>query len=217
MQIIDAIDKLKKYRKKHFELGEQFLTAENGNLYPLDLLMIATLNRSVCLLKGFIEAIESRNFIVAASLIRLQLDNCLRLSAGSRVENADTFAMKILEGIPIKKQKDIFNNPMTDSYLLSKLPKEYAWLNDVYKDASGYIHLSEKHIFNALHSGESIGEIKLKITDVDAFVTENDYLETILLFQKITDVLFVYVDGWVFSKRYPEKAKEMFISQFKET
>lgn len=146
MTIKDALDQLSKYREKHFQLGDLVVAADNGAFYPLDILVIATLNRSLCLLKGFVELMRSSNFIAAAPLVRLQLDNSLRLSAATLVKDPHKFAMSVMEGFPIKKQKDMTGNLMQDSYLVKRLSERYSWVQDVYIHSSGYIHLSEKHI-----------------------------------------------------------------------
>jgi len=208
MSINNALEQLGKYREKHFEMGNLVLSADGGNLYPLDILVVATLNRSLCLLKGFIELIQAHNFVAAAPLIRLQLDNSLRLSAGMLVSDPHKFAMKVLEGVSVNKQKDMENQKMTDFYLVEKLTERYSWVKDVYANTSGYVHLSEKHIFNAMKLGEKENAFNLKITDVDAFITDQIYLGEILDFKRSTDILFDYVYGWAYTKENPEKAAQ---------
>ena len=105
MMISNALEHLGKYREKHFEMGDRVILADGGNLYPFDILVVATLNRSLCLLKGFIELIQARNFVAAAPLIRLQLDNSLRLSAATLVSDPHEFAMNVLKGGLSKNKK----------------------------------------------------------------------------------------------------------------
>ncbi len=210
MDLSQAIDFLRNYRQKHLDLSILFMEADNGNVFPLDLLMISTLNRSMCLLKGFIELIESKNFISAAPLVRLQLDNGLRLFAGTLVNDPHEFSIQIMMGTPVKKQKDISNNLMNDTYLVNKISKIYPWINEVYKSTSGYIHLSEKHFWNAIKADEKKeNTLNMKITDVDAFVTEKDYIEAVLTFRNATDVIFAHVSGWIKCKEDPKKAAEL--------
>jgi hypothetical protein len=210
MSINNALEELGKYREKHFEMGSRVISADGGNLYALDILVVATLNRSLCLLKGFIELIQARNFVAAAPLIRLQLDNSLRLSAGTLVSDPHKFAMNVLEGVPVNKQKDMLNQKMTDSYLVEKLSERYSWVKDVYANTSGYIHLSDKHFLNAMEPGPGNGnyDIRLKITDKDEFLNDNIYLDAISGFQRSTDILFDYVYSWAYTKDNPEKAAQ---------
>jgi hypothetical protein len=216
MTTSDELNQLREYREMHFELGAQVIEAKGGAFYPLDILMVAALNRSLCLLKGFIELMKSKNLLAAAPLIRLQLDNCLRLSAATRVTEPHRFAINILEGKPVKKQRDVSDQFMTDSYLVRKLAKRYPWMPELYDNTSGYIHLSERHIFNAMQAGDKDYTLNLKITDADAFVTEEVYLGAILDFRRSTDALFDYVRGWIFTKENPEIVAEMYRKQIEE-
>ena len=61
-----TLEQLKQCRERHFELGSAVMQADGGAIYPFDLLVLATLNRSLCLLKGFVSLIEDRNFVAAA-------------------------------------------------------------------------------------------------------------------------------------------------------
>lgn len=81
----------------------------------MDLLAVATLNRSLALLTGFSAMIEARNFVSAAPLIRLQLDNCLRFSACWLVSDPHDFAMKVLEGKQVRSLRDSNGNRLTDA------------------------------------------------------------------------------------------------------
>ena len=94
---------------------------------------------------------------------------------------------------------------MTDSYLVDKLAKSYPWIKEVYTQTSGYVHLSEKHFWNAMSVTNETGKFKMKITDVDAFVTENDYKEAVISLRKATDLVFDHVKGWIYSKNNPRK------------
>ncbi|MCP4933539.1 MAG: hypothetical protein GY927_04895, partial [bacterium] len=46
MELEKTLDKLRTYREKHFQLGDMVFKADNGALFPLDILVAATLNRS---------------------------------------------------------------------------------------------------------------------------------------------------------------------------
>ena len=210
-EINKLIPKLRSYRGKHFDLGKRVIEADDGALYPLDLLIIASLNRSVCLIKGFTSLIEQNNFISAAPLLRLQVDNCLRISAGTLVHDPHEFAVKILEGEHVSNIKDKDGEKMRDRYLAEKLSDDYPWIMDVYQHSSGYIHLSEKHMLNAISPKKSRGKrnLELKITDEDAFISDEIYEDSIQSFLLATDLLFRYIDGWIFTKDNPEKAAEM--------
>lgn len=203
-----TLEQLKQCRERHFKLGSAVMQADGGAIYPFDLLVLATLNRSLCLLKGFVSLIEDRNFVAAAPLIRLQLDNCLRLSAGTLVNNPHEFAMKVLEGVPIRKQRDRSNQLMTDQHLVETLTRQFSWVKEIYDNTSGYVHLSEKHIFNAMQASGEDYVLTLKITDRDEFIPNALYVEAIEAFKATTDILFGYVYGWAYTKDHPKEAAE---------
>ena len=200
---------LKTYRELHFELGERVLKADDSAVYPLDLLIIASLNRSLCLLKGFIYLLEDKNFIAAAPLLRLQIDNCLRISAGTLVNKPHEFAIKILEGNHVRKMFDKDGHKMTDRYLLENLSRDNPWIINVYEQTSGYIHLSEKHIFNAINTGKEERVLSMKITDEDAFIPNEVYEDTVENFTLATDLLFRFIGSWAFTKDDPKKTAEI--------
>ena len=152
------ISKLKSFREKHFELGKRVIEADDGALYPLDLLIIASLNRSVSLIKGFASLIEQKNFISAAPLLRLQLDNCLRLSACTLVSNPHEFAVRIFEGERVNNMKDRNGKKMGDGYLAKKMSDDYPWILDVAENKfeTNYAQLSL--ITNAFDSFSQIME-----------------------------------------------------------
>lgn len=214
MSLIHELDLLKNYRKLHIDLSVNMMKVNNGDIFPLDLLLWSTSNRSMCLLKGFIELIESKNYICAVPLIRLQLDNGLRLFAGTLVKDPHEFSIRIMKGIPVNKQKDISNNLMTDKYLVQEISKKYPWISELYNHLSGYIHLSEKHYWNAIQvNKEKDGSFIMKISDVDSFVTEQDYIGAVLRFRKATDVIFDHISGWINCKENPIKPIERLLNK----
>ena len=83
--------------------------------------------------------------------------------------------------------------------------ESYPWIKEVYEQTSGYVHLSEKHFCNAMSVSNETGILNMKITDIDAFVTENDYKEAVISFRKATDLVFDHVKGWVYTKNNPGK------------
>jgi hypothetical protein len=201
-----AILALRSRREKHFELGRRIIEAFGGALYGFDILAIASLNRSVSLLSAFCHLIEVRNFISAAPLIRLQLDNAMRLCAANLAADPHEFTVQVMEGAPIKKLKDRSGHLLTDTYLVQSLARRHPWVTSVYDNTSGYIHLSEKHIFNALAVAEGKERsLNMKISDRDEFLSDETYLQAIEAFGAATDVVFEYLEGWAYTKANPQE------------
>ncbi len=191
------IEELRLYRDKHYEIWKSLFQTKGGNIFTLDFLFIAAMNRSLCLLRGFCDLLASENFVTAAPLIRFQLDNCLRVAALSMVDDPDTFAREVLGGKPIRKMKDQTGKKMTDGYLCERVGENHPWIRSVYKETSGFVHLSEKHIFASLklQSNED-HTLFLKVSDRDEFVPDSAYVEAIVAFKKLTDLLLEFVVSW---------------------
>jgi hypothetical protein len=201
VSILGAIQGLRNMKKEHLEMGKYML---KDDFFPLDFLAVAALNRSLCLIQGFCSLLEARNMVAAAPLLRMQLDNCLRFSAAWLVQEPHQFAMAVLQGTPIRKLKDKDGKILHDKYLVEKLTAEYPWVKAVYESSSGYVHLSEKHIFNCLTVLKEDGEFQMKITDEDSFVPGALYLEAIEAFKEATNTLLKFAHGWAFTKANPE-------------
>jgi hypothetical protein len=210
------LDGLRGYRQRHQNLAKEMLSAYDGAIYPLDLLATATLHRSINLIFGFCDLVQRRNVICATPLLRLQIDNCIRFFASFIVENPHEFAMSIIRGRQIKHIKDEQGQLMTDSYLLKKLSKYEPWIEKVYKEASGWVHLSDKHIFNVYKiSGDNTLEGFIGLED--RLIPDSLYLEEINAFKAATELLLKHVCGWVYTKNNPhlvQKAKQDFQKKF---
>jgi hypothetical protein len=188
----------------------RMLRAHDSALYPLDLLAMGALNRSAALCAGFRTLIEQRNFVCAASILRLQLDNALRFYAAFLVDEPHAFASAILEGTPVRKLKDRSGILMRDAHLVDCLSKEYSWVVRVYETTSGYIHLSEQHIFQAaklVKSGDRVAEFKMSATDKT--FPEETYVEAIEAFYAATELFLHYVEGWIHTKSNPDEVTKL--------
>jgi len=198
---LSRISELRAYFDEHINVGRCVIKADFPHLFALDLLMFAALNRSACLLRGFCDLLESRNFVCAAPLIRLQLDNCLRVMASSMVTDPHKFSRSVLEGTPIRQMTDRKGRNFTDQYLVKTLAADHPWIEDVYSATSSYIHLSERHMANAIRpqpGGEGI--VTLKVTAQDFELDPAIYENAVDVFQKLTDILLSFVGQWANQK-----------------
>lgn len=85
-------------RWHHVELSKRFLGASNGDIYEIDLVYLGVMVRSYSLADGFIDAFDSWNPIVAAPLLRMQIDNLVRLSYMARAPSATDVARYLVGG-----------------------------------------------------------------------------------------------------------------------
>lgn len=185
------------------DMGMRLLKAYDGALYPLDLLANAALKRAMSLNSGFTTLLRADNFLAAAHLVRLQLDTVLRLSAAWIVQNCHDFAGEVLKGVSIRDMKDRLGKRMTDAYLVSILSKEHSWISRVYEETSGYIHLSDKHIFNTLSPSDKPQSITIEISSKSGPVSEEIKVEAALAMRAITNLLLHYLHGWCATKENP--------------
>lgn len=187
----------------------RMVKADGGAVYPVDLLSYAVIHRSINLVQGFAYLIEKRNFICAAPLLRLQLDNCLRFSAVFLVSDCHEFATQVLKGRPVRRMKDKSGALMNDSYLVKKLAVDHPWVERVYTRTSGYIHLSETHFYNTLipqtQAAQEKGVQAFHIGPGDSFETDEVYEEATEAFVETTRVLMKYLIGWVQTKELAER------------
>lgn len=212
-----ALTNLETDEKTMLDYAADMMQVHEGALYGFDFLVCAATNRSVALSAGFRILIHDRNFICAGPLVRLQLDTALRVFAGFIVDKPHEFAVSVLEGKHIRNMKDRNGQRMTDRYLITQLAKEYPWIELVYENTSGYVHLSDKHFFNTFDYAdrEKRSGYVLKIGSCDIDFPDEIYLEAISAFRASTQILMRYINGWIFTKTNPQKVAEMKAAQKK--
>ncbi|WP_208734739.1 hypothetical protein, partial [Corallococcus praedator] len=117
------------------------------------------MNRTLSLIDGYITLTRGENFLAAAHLIRPNLDNYLRFHAAWLVSDPHDFAGRIMSGEHVRKMKDKTGAKMTDAYLVSTLKDEHDWLERVYEETSGFVHLSRQHVISSLRYSERDGGV----------------------------------------------------------
>lgn len=176
----------------------------------MDLYATAITHRALCLISGFCLMIENQNFICAAPLVRLQLDNLLRLYAAWLVKNPHEFCQKVLKGEHVRKLKDQDNQKMTDKYLVEKIAMEYPWASRLYEATSGYVHFSNKHHFNTVnHVDDKERSVEFGIGVSDINIPAGTREEAIDAMIEITKALLKYLHGWAFTKANPSEVQRM--------
>lgn len=199
--IENKLKKLKEQIDIFKKLWNVTASADSGTLFPVDMLSTAVTHRAMCIISGFCEMIEKKNFICAAPLVRLQLDNLIRFYAIWLVDDPHDLATEILKGKEIRKHKDRNGQKMTDKYLTEKLADEYPWIRRVYRETSGYIHLSSKHYFNTVRDVhvEERGTT-IAIGTCDTSITDEIREEAIDAMKAINEAVLRYLHGWAYTK-----------------
>ena len=151
---------------------------------------------------------RAANYLAAFTLVRPQLDNFLRFAAGWLVSDPHQFATNILKGIPVKKQKTRDGNSMTDRYLVDHFKTEYPWIDRVYRETSGFVHLSEKHMFMNVESIDEKNRAEtMIISDRHDHVPREIKREAITCFLEITKLVLHRAYSWRITKDNPPEHK----------
>lgn len=195
---------------KEKQLIEVAVKLNSGKFYPLDFLSNAVINRSLKLIFGFTTLIKDDNFIAASHLVRCHLDNIIRFSASWIVADPHDFAVKVIDGVQIDSLKDKKGQLMKDWYLRNLLNEEYPWITNVYKQSSGYIHFSTKHIFSSIEKVDSDQRtMQFSFSKKDGKIEPEIKIEAVQCMSEITDILLDYLTGWHFTKENPDAVKKL--------
>jgi len=149
--IVQYINSLKLLRKEGVQLSAAVI---GESLFKEDLYFLAAINRCLDLIDGFIELIKNRNLTCAGALLRLQMDNCMRAYAVFIAEDKDKVVNCIISGERIDNLIDNTGKKLKDGYLKKQLNTLDHRFQQVYDQASGYIHLSTKAFYQTIVSTE---------------------------------------------------------------
>lgn len=182
------------------ESSKRFFEADSNNLYSLDLFAIAVNNRTMSLTKAYLTLVKENNYIAAVSLIRLQLDNALRFFASTQVKDLNNFVMHFIDGKEIRDYKDFKGKNLSDSYLAKELDKYFSGTYKLYKNACGYVHLSDKHFFPTISKiEEKDRSFRFVIGSSNNYTEEQkiDFSKTML---EVTKLVIIMVEQWKHEK-----------------
>lgn len=201
-KIESGLIELEELSRSHVERGMNLLTSNDSKLYTLDLLSVAVYRRSMSLIAGFSDMIRSNNFTCAVPLIRMQLDNALRFYATTLVQNPDKFVAKFISGTHIGDFTDFeTGRKLSDTYLVKHLGKKFPGIIQVYRDTSGFIHLSEKHLFSTLGKKSNAERtISVTIGSDDSYISNFQREDAVNAMIDITKIVLWVLSGWTTHK-----------------
>lgn len=140
----NRMGKLEEANKFLLNVAEGKIRSGNFSAHTLDFYILSNINRAISLNKAFILLLENGNSLTAISIVRLQLDNALRLNAVKVAENKDDFLDHFFDGKSINKYKQN-KERFTDFYLVTRLNEEVPGALDLYNYLCDFIHFSDKH------------------------------------------------------------------------
>jgi hypothetical protein len=204
MQTLNTrIEMLRSLDEAQTKLAIDILKADNRKFYSLDMVFLAALNRSRSNIAAFLLLLEADNYFGAAPFVRMQLDSVLRLYALRLVDKPDELARQILKGEPLNKTKDRANNKMSDAYLRGCVARFEPWITKVYESGSGFIHLSDKHIFSLFTKVEDEGIFEMSISGKQPHITTGQKEEAVAAFSHITSLIVSLCKDWLNQKSCP--------------
>lgn len=164
-----SIEELRNLREQLPQLGSDIMSAGNKSMYPMDMVIIGIVKRCLSTSSALERLVLDWNMTCARAVLRMQLDTVLRLSAFWLSANPQDMAEDVIAGKQINKMKDANGKKMTDSYLAKKLGESFDWIPRVYQYTSGYIHFSERHLF------DPVWEMNEESRTVNFVINETDY------------------------------------------
>ncbi len=159
----EVAQQIRSREEEHLKLLLAVLRADEGSMFPTDLIVIGSVQRSMMLMKGFLSMLRSGNYLCAGALIRMQLDNILRLYAASLFSSGSDTLEAFLEDRPLSQLKAPDGKRLTDKELCNRVGKIYPWLPGVYERTSGFVHFSRPAVMSALTRGSKRGKISVSV------------------------------------------------------
>lgn len=204
----EILDEISGFNEEFIQSSQRILKAGNNKIYTLDLFATTVNNRACSLSKAYVTLARENNYISATSLIRLQLDNALRFFASTLVSDSNDFVMKFIDGEAIGDYKDFRGKNLTDNYLAKQLEKHFPGTLKLYKDACGYIHLSDKHFFPTISNlGNKKRTLEISIGNFENFRNDEkiDFSITML---EVSKLVIIMLEQWKHEKEKLSKESE---------
>jgi len=200
---------MKEDEKLLMRKGADMVSSYGGTIYPMDLFAAGALNRAFNLSQGFRALVAQRNIYCIGAILRLHLDTAIRFYAGFLVSDPHDFATKVHSGKHIRNFTDRNGHRLTDHYLVTQLSEEFPGIKEHYQNTSGYVHMSEVHTRSIMKLGSVSDSFQLSIGDRGKEVPDSAFCTAIQSFRTSTEILLLYIVGWIFTKNNPEKVAEM--------
>lgn len=143
-QLVSALATM---RDEQHQLLDQLIPRDRRPVDAVGHLLVAVLRRSLALAEGFLLLVDQGNRYCALPLVRLQLDNAMRVFACSIAPDPSALIRHTLEGKELHKFAYKGKEKLSDAVLHTELSKSYPLCSEVYKHSAGYIHLSRQHMF----------------------------------------------------------------------
>jgi hypothetical protein len=172
---------------------------EKFGITEFTLFCAAILNRTINLNRGFVSLVRDNNYITAAPLVRINVDSLLRLFAATQSEyNYEQFAKLVREGTKIENLYDKKRKTkLKDSELSRRLSmiEGFSWIQEIYRIGSGFVHLSNQHIYSSFKIENNIISGGIRMTD--EFIPESEKKAGTYYMIQTSKGIKIFIDDWI--------------------
>src|SRR5690606_22948913 len=115
-----------------------------NRIYKLSSIYISLINRAIELNNGYISLFNLKNYLTAISLLRIQIENCLRFHGLRILDNMPYAFDEFLSGKELREMTGNDGKKLYDTYLAKELDRIYPEYNfkGLYKQYCEIIHFS---------------------------------------------------------------------------
>lgn len=178
---------------------------KSTRLFDVDFVLLSVINRSLDLISGFRWSYDQWNLSTAAPIVRMQVDNLLRLALLAKAP-PNSIAKTLLSGKALRKEADPLASPgkkhtLTDQRLREHARDRFPWIDLVYEKASGWVHFSSVHVGVSMQVTEDRKVFGRFPSDINRYPRE--FLEQVLwAMRQATSGLVEIVEGFARGKSH---------------
>lgn len=194
--------RLDQLRIEHLDVAGKTIAVADGKVYNPDLIVMAMLQRSYGVVDALIDAVDNYNMHAAAPLIRLQLDTLLRAHYVASCGDLDDLTGRLLRGEQFRKIKDSEGKNLTDARLQELAKDVHPWVGPVYKETSGWVHFSVRHMAATTQVGDD-NDFFMGVPLRPTVLPESLWQEVYAAAIRAAEELFDYARGWASRKGLP--------------
>jgi hypothetical protein len=191
MSLVAELKILEKWIADLPRIGMETLGGSGAPMYLLDFIMIGVIKRSLSLASGLHDLVKAKNMTCSRAIVRMELDTVSRLLAYTYVDEPSEMAKAIIGGKPLNSFKCRDGKNLKDGYLIDKMNGKYPWAKDVYKYTSGYVHFSERQVFDSIHSLGSDDErtVQFQVSKDDHNFPNESWVEIVQCFNEMLSIV----------------------------
>ncbi len=180
------LEKIQRVTDDLRKIPHEYLGPTGTKLPDIAWFVLAAINKTASLTHAFCALTRAKNTMVAASLIRLQLDTAMRMFGLSLVTDVECAGTLLMNDGSYRKLRSRDGEWLTDALLHRKLNEHYPGLSDAYEATSAYVHLSAMHIKTGLTGRPGTSTLFFDLTGTDDSRPDEWFAELVDSFDQAT-------------------------------